>query len=60
MSRRRPRSPGVSLRDRALGRHHYDDETHTTGGKRYLRSMVRQRGKTELRRVNADALSERD
>lgn len=33
MSRRKPRSPGVMLRNRAAGHHRYDDEVGHDGGK---------------------------
>lgn len=55
MSRRKPRSPGVSLRGRALGLHFYDDEAKTDGGKRLLRRRVRSMGKAALRRLDFDA-----
>jgi hypothetical protein len=58
MSRRRPRSPGVSLRGRAAGFHRYGDETRADGGKRYLRAVVRHNGKADLRRTIADARTE--
>lgn len=55
MSRRKPRSRGVSLRGRALGFHFYRDEVRADGGKRYLRHIVRARGKAELRGLLLDA-----
>lgn len=55
MSRRKPRSPGVSLRGRALGYGFYDDEAKTDGGKRLLRRRVRFMDKVALRRLVSDA-----
>ncbi|MFF9204376.1 hypothetical protein ACF1AE_21655 [Streptomyces sp. NPDC014986] len=55
MSRRKPRSRGVSLRGRAAGFHRYRDEAGADGGKRYLRHVVRARGKAELRDLLLDA-----
>ncbi|MGW0836562.1 hypothetical protein [Streptomyces prunicolor] len=49
-NRRRPRSPGVMLRGRAVGLHYWDDEIHADGGKAKLHRRVRQHEKTELRR----------
>lgn len=54
MSRRKPRSAGVSLGNRAAGFHRYDDETQADGGKTYLRRRVRQHGKAVLRRLIHD------
>lgn len=54
MSRKKPRSPGVSLRGRAAGFHRYDDETSADGGKRYLRHRVRQFLRAETRRIAAE------
>ncbi|MFD5881037.1 hypothetical protein [Streptomyces yangpuensis] len=55
MSRRKPRSSGISLGNRATGYGMYDDEMNADGGKRYLRRRVRGRGKTTLRRLVLDA-----
>lgn len=57
MSRRKPRSPGVSLRGRA-GFHRYHDEIRADGGKRYLHRRVRALGKAALRRLVLEATSE--
>lgn len=54
MSRRKPRSPGVSLGNRAAGFHRYNDEIKADGGKTYLRRRVRKLGKTTLRRLIHD------
>ncbi|MER5302235.1 hypothetical protein ABT039_22630 [Streptomyces lasiicapitis] len=56
MSRRKPRSPGVSLGNRAAGFHRYNDEIHHDGGKRYLHRRVRGMAKATLRRMIRDAL----
>ncbi|GAA1353455.1 hypothetical protein [Streptomyces beijiangensis] len=50
MSRRKPRSPGVSLQGRAAGLHRYDDEIKSDGGKKHLHSRIRQSAKRALRR----------
>ncbi|MFC8570721.1 hypothetical protein ACFUIW_33690 [Streptomyces sp. NPDC057245] len=55
MSRRKPRSRGVSLRGRAVGPHRSRSEARVDGGKRYLRHVVRARGKAELRGLQLDA-----
>ncbi|MFG3336881.1 hypothetical protein ACGFZZ_33300 [Streptomyces tendae] len=55
MSRRRPRSRGVSLRGRAVGPHRFRSDVSADGGKRYLRHVVRARGKAELRGLQLDA-----
>lgn len=54
MARRKPRSPGVSLRNRALGLHRWDDEAHADGGKRVLRRMVRRAERDTVRREAAE------
>lgn len=54
MARKKPRSPGVSLRGRAAGFHRYDDETTSDGGKRYLHRRVRQLLRAETRRIAAE------
>ncbi|MEJ8654846.1 hypothetical protein WKI65_44115 [Streptomyces sp. MS1.AVA.3] len=59
MSRRKPRSPGVSLRGRGAGFHRYDDEVRADGGKRYLHRRVRAFGKADLRRLVLDATGTR-
>lgn len=41
MSRRKPRSRGVSLRGRAAGLHRFRDEVSADGGKRRLVRRVR-------------------
>ncbi|MEV1042952.1 hypothetical protein AB0J01_41290 [Streptomyces sp. NPDC050204] len=58
MSRRKPRSPGVSLGNRGAGLHTYDDEVRADGGKRHLHRQVRFRGKAELRRLDLEATTE--
>lgn len=55
MSRRKPRSRGVSLRGRAVGPHRFRRDAQVDGGKRYLRHVVRARGKAELRGLLLDA-----
>ncbi|MFF2571106.1 hypothetical protein [Streptomyces sp. NPDC058084] len=55
-SRRRPRSPGVSLGNRAIGLHHYRDEISSfDGGKKHLHRRVRGHGKAALRRLVLEA-----
>ncbi|MCF1592472.1 MULTISPECIES: hypothetical protein [Streptomyces] len=54
MSRRKPRSLGVSLGNGAAGPHRYRDETRVDGGKRYLHRRVRALGKAALRRLIRD------
>lgn len=54
MPRKKPRSPGVSLRGRAAGFHRYDDETAADGGKKYLHHRVRQFLRAETRRIAAE------
>lgn len=54
-SRRRPRSPGVSLGNRAAGFHRYTDEIAVDGGKRHLHRRVRGHGKALLRRLVLEA-----
>ena len=54
MSRKKPRSPGISLRGRAAGPHHYDDEIEWDGGKTKLRRRVRRIGKAAWRRELAN------
>lgn len=51
MSRRKPRSPGVSLRGRAAGFHRYDDEVRWDGGKTLLRRRVRRIGAHQVRQL---------
>lgn len=53
MSRKKPRSAGVSLAGRALGLRYWDDETSADGGKRRLHRLVRAREKNTLRRALA-------
>ncbi|MFD5451255.1 hypothetical protein [Streptomyces sp. NPDC127100] len=55
MSRRKPRSRGVSLRGRAAGPHRFRSDISADGGKRHLRHVVRARGKAELRGLLRDA-----
>lgn len=50
MSRRKPRSPGVILRGRAVGPHRYDDEVSADGGKAKLHRQVRRAERLALRR----------
>lgn len=54
-SRRRPRSAGLSLANRAAGFHHYADEIKVDGGKKYLHRRVRFLGKAALRRLVIEA-----
>ncbi len=54
MSRKKPRSPGVSLGNRALGLHNYTDELPEEGGKRKARRRVRLLTRTETRRIAAE------
>lgn len=49
MSRRKPRSPGVMLRGRAIGLRYWDDETTADGGKARLRRRVRRTERHLLR-----------
>ncbi|MDX3165915.1 hypothetical protein PV516_19195 [Streptomyces scabiei] len=60
MSRRKPRSPGVSLGNRAAGFHRYVDEIGHDGGKRLLHRRVRSFGKEALRRLIRDETSTDD
>jgi len=53
--RRKPRSPGVILRNRSAGLGYWDDEVHHDGGKRHLHHRVRRLEKEELRRLIARA-----
>ncbi|MER6253646.1 hypothetical protein ABT224_20050 [Streptomyces sp. NPDC001584] len=53
MSRRKPRSPGVSLGNRAAGYHFYGGGQRSQ--RRYLHHRVRGRGKAALRRLILDA-----
>ncbi|MER0443084.1 hypothetical protein ABR738_00585 [Streptomyces sp. Edi4] len=57
-SRRSPRSPGVSLGNRAAGFHRYTDEVGFDGGKKYLHRRVRFQGKAALRRLVREATGE--
>ncbi|MFF2411801.1 hypothetical protein [Streptomyces sp. NPDC058092] len=50
MARRKPRSPGVMLRNRAAGLHRYDDEIGFDGGKAKLHREVRRTERNQLRR----------
>ncbi|WP_435245037.1 hypothetical protein [Streptomyces tendae] len=52
---RRPRSPGVSLGNRAAGFHRYTCEIAVDGGKKYLHRRVRYLGKAALRRLVLEA-----
>lgn len=54
-NRRRPRSPGVALRGRALGLGYWDDEVTADGGKRKARRLARARGKAAIRAAVLDA-----
>lgn len=60
MSRRKPRSLGVSLRGRAAGLHRYRDEISADGGKRYLvrrvRRILRDTDRREFRRYTGSPL----
>lgn len=60
MSRRKPRSPGVSLRGRSAGFHRYDDEINADGGKAFLHRQVRRTERDQLRRDTRDAIADRD
>jgi hypothetical protein len=51
MSRKKPRSAGVSLAGRAIGLHYWDDETSADGGKKKLHRLVRSREKAALLRA---------
>ncbi|GAA1111998.1 hypothetical protein [Streptomyces javensis] len=59
MSRRKPRSPGVILKNRAAGFHRYGTPGGARG-KRYFHHRVRSMGKAELRRLVAAALTSWD
>lgn len=59
MSRRKPRSPGVSLRGRAAGSHYYDDEITADGGKAKLHRQVRRIERAETRRDAQTAIADR-
>ncbi|WP_331756305.1 hypothetical protein OHA04_45390 (plasmid) [Streptomyces sp. NBC_01590] len=50
MARRKPRSPGVMLRNRAAGLHRYDDEMDWDGGKAKLHRQIRRTERNQLRR----------
>lgn len=52
MSRRKPRSPGVSLGNRAAGFHYYGGGQRSQ--RRYLHRRVRAMGKAALRRLIHD------
>jgi len=54
MARKRPRSPGVSLGNRAAGLHRYADEMRWEGGKTKVRRRVRAMTREETRRIVAD------
>ncbi len=54
MSRKKPRSPGVSLGNRAAGFHRYDDEIHHDGGKAKEHRRIRHQLRDETRRIAAD------
>lgn len=50
MSRRKPRSPGVMLRNRALGNHRWDDELNCDGGKAKAHRLARRRERAAWKR----------
>ncbi|WP_333745582.1 hypothetical protein [Streptomyces sp. IBSBF 2950] len=54
MSRRKPRSLGVSLGNGAAGRNRFRSEIGVDGGKRYLHRRVRALGKAALRALVRD------
>lgn len=54
MSRKKPRSPGVSLGNRAAGLHNYTDELREEGGKSKVRRRVRLFIRRETRRIAAE------
>lgn len=56
MARRKPRSPGVSIGNRAAGLHRYTDEMNWEGGKTKIRRRVRAITRRETRRIAAEEL----
>ncbi|WP_046248083.1 hypothetical protein [Streptomyces sp. MBT28] len=60
MARKKPRSPGVSLGNRAAGLHRYTDEIAWEGGKDKARRRVRANTRRETRTIVADELTDRD
>ena len=60
MARKKPRSPGVSLGNRAAGLHRYADEMAWEGGKAKVRRRVRALTRRETRRLAAEELDDRE
>lgn len=58
MSRKKPRSPGVSLGNRAGGPHRYDDEIGHDGGKVKEHRRIRRLIRDETRRIAAEETTE--
>lgn len=54
MSRKKPRSPGVSLGNRAAGFHRYADEIGVDGGKAKEHRRIRRLLQIETRRIVAE------
>lgn len=60
MARKKPRSPGVSLGNRAVGLHRYTDEIAWEGGKAKVRRRVRAMTRRETRRMAAEGRDGRE
>lgn len=60
MSRKKPRSPGVSLGNRAAGLHRWADEMVWEGGKARVRRRVRAVTRRATRKIVAEELADRD
>jgi hypothetical protein len=60
MARKKPRSPGVSLGNRAAGLHRYTDEMPWEGGKDKVRRRVRAITRRETRNIVSEELADGD
>lgn len=60
MARKKPRSSGVSLGNRAAGLHRYADEMQWEGGKAKVRRRVRAITRRATRRIADEELAQYD